>query len=51
MTDDKAANTGQLMRSSNEKCRQLTYASVLKQKKAKCPYCGKQVWETERPLK
>lgn len=45
MADDRATKTEQLTRCSNEKCRQLIYASDLKQNDGKCPYCAKQVWE------
>ena len=47
MADEKATKTGQLIGCTNKDCRQLTYASDLKQNKERCPYCGKQVWETE----
>jgi transcription initiation factor IIE alpha subunit len=48
MADERATQTGQLIMCSNEKCRQLTYASDLKENGGKCPYCGEQVWETEK---
>jgi acetyl-CoA carboxylase beta subunit len=47
MADDRAAKTERLIRCSNEDCGQLIYAFDLKQNGGKCPYCGKQVWETE----
>jgi hypothetical protein len=47
MGDEKMSKTGPLIRCTNKDCRQLTYASVLKQNKGKCPYCGEQIWKTE----
>jgi hypothetical protein len=47
MTDDRVTKTGPLIRCTNKDCRQLSYASVLKQNKGKCPHCGEQIWETE----
>jgi hypothetical protein len=37
MADDKMTKTGQLIRCSNEECRQLIYASDLKGNGGKCP--------------
>jgi acetyl-CoA carboxylase beta subunit len=47
MADERLTKTGQLIRCSNEECRQLVYASDLKQNAGKCPHCGEQIWETE----
>jgi acetyl-CoA carboxylase beta subunit len=47
MGDERMTKTGQLIRCGNKACRQLTYASDLKQNGGKCPHCGEQVWETE----
>ena len=45
MADEKTAKTGELIRCSNLKCRQLIYASDLKLNGAMCPYCGETAWE------